>query len=121
MKFSLLLMILASKLKKAVKKHPQFRERVKEKNFLMVVKTRDGKKVRHFNFKDGDITSQRNDPGNAGISLVWDNAQLAYAAMSSRKNDLTMKALSEGKLKIEGDASLALWFGETVKQMMKLK
>jgi hypothetical protein len=120
MKLSLLLFLLSSKLKKAVKKHSKFRERVKEKNFTIVIKTKDGKRVRFFTFSDGAVVSGRRDV-KASVSFVWDNPGLAFTAMASGKPDLTLKALAEGQLMIEGDATLGIWFGETVERMMKLK
>ncbi len=120
MKFSLLLFLLSHKLKKAMKKHKSFRDRLREKDFTMVIKTRDGKRGRSFTFGGGEVSSKRGDAGNPAVALVWEDAATAFSVMSKSSNEATMKALSEGKLKIEGDANYALWFSETVKQMMKL-
>ncbi|MBN1534109.1 MAG: SCP2 sterol-binding domain-containing protein [Spirochaetes bacterium] len=121
MKFSLLLFILSRKLKKAARKHPSFRDRLKEKDFTICIRTKDGAKARSFTFGNGAVTSVGSVAPNPAVSLVWEDAATAFAVMSKGSNEATMKALSEGKLKIEGDANFALWFSETVKQMMKLK
>ncbi|MCP4138546.1 MAG: SCP2 sterol-binding domain-containing protein [bacterium] len=121
MKFSFLLYMLNKKLKGTAKKNESFKERLKEKDFTLLIKTEDGKRARYYTFNNGELISKSTDFPGASVSLIWADSATGFKTMSSGSNKATMQALQDGKLKIEGDAQLALWFTETVKQMMKAK
>ncbi len=117
MKFSLLLYGLFFKLKSAAKKSEAFKQRLKEQNMTLQIKTQDNKRGRYFTFKDGEIISKKGIAASADVALVWCDAKTAFAVMAKGDQETSLKALTEGKLKLEGDAQKALWFTETVKQM----
>lgn len=116
MKFSLILWVLANKLKSKVKQDSSFKEHVKGQNFTLLIKTEDGKKARSFTFSDGEVVSKKGD-ASAEVSLIWADSKIAASTMTSKDPNASMEALKDGKLKIEGDANLALWFTGTVKKM----
>lgn len=120
MRFSLLLFVLMKKLKKAAKKYPDFKNKLKEKNYTLVIKTADGTRGRFFTFTDGDIVSKSGDHPAAELSLVWKDASTAYKVMSAGSDKAFMGALQDGSLKLQGDGNLALVFTGAVKEMMKL-
>lgn len=120
MRFSLLLFILKVKLKRAAKKYPDFKKKLAEKNYTMVIKTEDGKRGRFFTFNNGEIVSRRGDFAGAEIFLIWKDAASAFKVMASGSNKAFMGALQNGTLKIQGDANLALVFTGVVTEMMKL-
>ena len=116
MKFSLILWVLARKLKSRIKKDPAFKEHIKEKNFTLVMKTADGSRGRSFKFSNGEVISEAGVvEGN--VSFVWCDAATAAATMTSKDPNANMNALKEGKLKLEGDGALALWFVGTAKKL----
>jgi len=120
MRFSLLLFVLKVKLKRAAKKYPEFKKKLMEKNYTMVIKTEDGARGRFFTFNNGGIESRRGDFPKAEISLVWKDAATAFRVMASGNNKAFMGALQDGSLKLQGDANLALAFTGVVTEMMKL-
>ena len=117
MKFSLILWVLGRKLQSRIKKDPAFKQHVKEKNFTLCMKTADGTRGRTFTFQDGNIDSTAGVMANAAVSFVWCDAATAAATMTSKDPNANMNALKEGKLKLEGDGGLALWFVGTAKKM----
>ena len=117
MKFSLLLFFLKVKMKRALKKSSSFKDYLKQKNLTLVIKTEDGKRARFFTLKDGELISKKGDCSDADVSLIWCDAATAFNIMASRDEELSMKAMTEGKLKIEGNAELAIWFTDALKQM----
>ncbi len=119
MRFSLLLFILKIKLKRTAKKFPDFKKKLMEKDYTMVIRTEDGKRGRFFTFRDGDVISRRGDFPGAEISLVWKDAATAFKVMASGSNKAFMGALQNGTLKLQGDANLALAFTGVVTDMMK--
>ncbi|MBN1533372.1 MAG: SCP2 sterol-binding domain-containing protein [Spirochaetes bacterium] len=115
MKFSLLLLIISRKLKKASRNNMKFNEYIKDKKTTVLIKTEDGKKARSFIFNNGRVTSSRGCQLKADVSLTWQDAATGFSVMSSGKEASTMEAIQEGKLKIEGDANQALWFSGAIK------
>lgn len=121
MRFSLLLNILSMLLKRTAKKSPEFKKKLKEKNYTMVIRTADGSRARFFTFQDGEVISGKGDKQGAEISLIWKDPATGFKVMTSRNNQASMDALQNGSLKLQGDANLALFFMGVVKDMMKPK
>ncbi len=121
MKFSFLLYMLNRKLKGAAKKSADFKKRLAEQNFTLQVKTEDEKRGRYFTFENGNVASKGSIIEGAQISLIWSDADTGFKTMTAKDSNASIKALQDGKLKLDGDANLALWFTETIKQMMKVK
>lgn len=117
MKFSILLFGLLKKLKGTAKKYPAFRERLREKNFTLQIKTRDDLHGRYYIFSDGEIFSKNGIHSNPDVALVWGSGDLAFKIMKAGDRDATMQARENGDLVIEGDPMLAIWFSETISQM----
>jgi len=120
MKFSLLLFILKVLFKRTAKKHESFKNKLKEKNYTLVIRTEDGKRGRYYTFKDGEIVSGKGNFPGAEISLVWRDAATGFRIMAGGSTKAFMEALQNGSLKLAGDANLALTFMGVVGEMMKL-
>jgi len=119
MKFTLLLFILSKKLKSAAKKKIAFQEKIKEHNASILIKTADNKRGRLFTFKDGTVTSTKGVAETFDLALIWSDADTGFKVMLNGSNRATMDALTNGKLKLEGKAELALWFTTVIKEMDK--
>jgi len=117
MKFALLLQGLLWKLKSAAKKSPAFRERLREQNFTLQIKTRDELHGRYYIFSGGEVFSKKGIHSQPDVALVWNSADLAFQIMKAGDRDATMRARENGDLVVEGDPMLAIWFSETVAQM----
>jgi len=117
MKFSLLLKGLLWKLKGAAKKSPSFRERLRERNFTLQIKTRDELQGRYYVFSGGEIFSRKGIHPKPDVALVWNSGDLAFKIMKAGDREATMQARENGDLVVEGDPMLAIWFSETVARM----
>lgn len=120
MKFSLLLWALGLKLKSASKKSGPFRARLAEQDMVVQIRTADGRRGRYYSLKGGALTSTGGIAASADVSLVWSDAAAGFSIMKSEDQEVKMKALADGTLKLEGDAMKALWFTETIKQMKEV-
>jgi hypothetical protein len=120
MKFSLLLFVLKVLFNRTAKKHESFRNKLKEKNYTLVIRTEDGKRGRYYTFKDGAIKSGAGDLPGAEITLIWRDAATGFRIMAGGSTKAFMAALQDGSLKLAGDANLALTFMGVVGEMMKL-
>jgi hypothetical protein len=119
MKFSLLLFGLGYLLKSKSKDGTPLKDKLREKNMTMLIKTQKGDRARHYVIKDGVVTSKGGLCPSPDVALVWKDAETGFNVMTSRDKDAPIKALGDGRLKLEGNAELALWFMGTVAVMMK--
>ncbi|TFH42475.1 MAG: hypothetical protein E4G96_03385 [Chrysiogenales bacterium] len=119
MRFSLLLFGLMILMKRKAKKNAEFRQKLREKDYTLVIKTKDGKRGRVFIFRNGEIESRKGDDPGADISLVWRDASTGFRVMRGGRTKVFMAALQDGSLKILGDGGLSLVFIGVVKEMFK--
>lgn len=117
MKFSLLLHGLLWKLKGTAKKSAAFRERLREQNFTLQIKTRDDLHGRFYVFSDGEVFSKKGVHSQPDVALVWNSADLAFKIMKAGDREAMMQARENKDLVVEGNPTLAIWFSETVAQM----
>jgi len=117
MKFSLLLKVLSWKLTKTASKYPSFKERLREQDFTLQIKTRDESDGRYFIFSDGEVFSKKGVHGHPDVALVWAGADLGFKIMKSGDREASLKAKEDGDLVVVGNPTLAIWFTETVAQM----
>ncbi len=117
MKFELLLTGLLWKLRRTAKKYPKFRERLRERDFTLQIKTRDDLLGRFFILSDGDVFSKPGIHSRPDVAMVWSSADLAFSLMKAGDRDASMRARERGDLVVMGDPLLAIWFAETIALM----
>jgi hypothetical protein len=120
MKFSVLLFVLMIKIKLAVKKYSALKDKIKENNFTILIKTSDNKLGRFFIFSNGTVSSGNVKRAKSpDVSLVWENADTGFRVMIKQKDEAFMKAILKGLLTIQGDANLLPVFMKIVKGAMQ--
>ncbi len=119
MRFSMLLFGLMFKMRRKAKRSPDFREKLKERDYTLVIRTEDGKRGRVFEFRGGSLFSRGGDDGSADVSLVWRDAATGFRVMAGGGTKAFVAALQDGSLKILGDGNLAPVFIGAVKEMLK--
>ena len=117
MKFSLLLIGLLWKLKRTAERHPAFRERLRERDFTLQIKTRDDQLGRYYIFSDGQVFSKMGIHSRPDVAMVWSSADLAFRIMKDGDRDASMRAREQGNLVVMGDPMLAIWFADTIALM----
>jgi 3-hydroxyisobutyrate dehydrogenase-like beta-hydroxyacid dehydrogenase len=120
MRFSLLLFGLFLKLRSTARKHPSFKERLREQDFSLLIRTRDGARGRYFVFSDGEVFSRKGIHSHPDVALVWKTAELGFRIMAKGEREASIKARENGDLVVEGDVMKALWFTETVTLLRKV-
>ncbi len=119
MKFTLLLFILAQKLKAAAKKNPAYINHLGIMQISVLIKTADGKKGRLFIFDKGAFSSLGGTHHPCDVALIWADAGTAFKVMTSKTGDAdTFRAAAEGKVRVEGMVPYLQWFTDGVKLVM---
>jgi hypothetical protein len=119
MRFSLLLLILSLKLRKASRRHPKFKRYISTMQARILIKTADGRRGRLFIFDKGNVSSMKGGNHQTfDVALVWADPASAYKVMVSGSDEASFKAAAGGKLMVVGVAYYAQWFTEGVKLIL---
>lgn len=105
------------KLRSTAKRYPAFRERLREQNFALQIKTRDESHGRYYVFSDGHIFSRPGIHSQPDVTLVWASADLGFRIMKAGDRKASLKAREDGDLVVAGNPMMAIWFTDTIAQM----
>jgi hypothetical protein len=119
MRFSMLLFGLMIMIKRGARKYPHVKDKIKEKNFSILIKTEDGGRSRYFTFTGGAVSSGRGDLPKADISLIWKDAAIGFKVMITQSDKAFVKAIQKGSLRIQGDPNFIPAFMSIVKGAMR--
>lgn len=106
-------------LKRAARRYPHFKNRLKEKHFTAQIKLKDNAQGRYFIFEGGKISSKRGIHPNPDITILYRNARLAARLMRRDRDQLEqINAMKNFQIGIEGPDELTMWFLETMSVML---
>ena len=115
MRLSLLLYVLKLKLRLTALLRSAFREKLREKDCVLVIRTQDGQQARSFCFAGGTMTSSRGRHPSPDTELVWTDAATAFRIMAKNQETALLEAIGKSQLSIQGNLEFALWFTELAK------
>jgi len=104
-------------------KKEAFRQKLKERDLLLVMRAKDKDVARTFKFDQGQVSSTSGDRSDAQCRLVWITAQDGARVMldiAKGNPKALMKAVMDGKLLLEGDAMAVAWYMAAVSMLGKL-
>src|SRR5438477_8402471 len=106
-KLSLILFGLAQMLKYKALRHPKFRARLKERNFVAQIMARDEDTGRWFEFKDGKVASASGLHPKPDVKLMFKNAAAGAALLMPPINWLDqINAQKDFVLTVDGPEDL---------------
>jgi hypothetical protein len=115
MKLSVLLFVLALKLRLSALISQAFRKRLRSKDFVIVIRTAEEGPARTFRIHGGRIRSSLGRDPSADTELVWHDAQTAFRTMLSSDELHSFSAIGQARLRILGDLENALRFMDLAK------
>src|SRR4029079_10702551 len=96
-------------------RHAAFRDRIKERNFVAQIMTRDEGMGRWFEFQDGRIRSGRGLHAKPDCKLMFKNAAVGAELLAPPINWLKqINAQKDFVLGVEGPEDLTNWFAQTI-------
>lgn len=104
-------------------KKEAFRQKLKERDLLLVMRAKDKDVARTFKFDQGQVSSTSGDRSDAQCRLVWITEQEGARVMldiAKGNPKALMKSVMDGKLLLEGDAMAVSWYMATVSMLGKL-
>ena len=115
MKLSILLFGLYQIMKHTARKHPIFKARLKEKNFVGQIRTLDKTVGRYFIFQNGRLKSRAGIHPQPDVSMIFSNAEVAAHLLTPPRNQLDfINAAKNFHAWGEGSDELLMWFMETM-------
>jgi len=117
MKLTLLLFALSLKLSNASRHNQLLRTRLQARTASVWIQTDDHRVGRLFVFSKGQIFTKAGGQGEADVKMIWEDADSAFKAMTSSDPQAIPHALECGHLRLEGDKSVAQWFGSLIKAL----
>ncbi len=116
-------LLLKTGLKIASWKDTSFKERLKEKKFIMQVKIRDCNKGRYYKLYRGKLTSKGKECQEpTDLSIEWSDASTAMNSLMKVKPKALVQsisnAISSGRLKVKMEVAPTFWFGMMMKDML---
>src|SRR5580693_2565416 len=114
LKLSLILFGLACLLKFKAWRHPEFRARLKERNLVAQIMTRDEEIGRWFEFNNGQVRSRAGLHGKPDCKLMFKNAAVGARLLTPPINWLNqINAQKDFVLGVDGSEDHTNWFAQT--------
>ena len=115
LKLPIILFGAAQLLKYAARRHPDFKARVKEHDFVAQIMTRDEAIGRWIEFKDGQVSSRAGFHAKPDIKLMFKNAKTGASLLTPPIDWLQqINAQKDFTLTVEGSEHLTNWFAQTL-------
>lgn len=99
-----------------------FKNRLKERNMQIVIKTKDGSVARTFSLQGGVISSAARDCADPDLCITWGTSGTLFGILLKLKPEKVIKAgvdaIKSGDLKVEFKVAPFMWFSKTLMQMM---
>jgi hypothetical protein len=118
MKFSIVLYGFHLLLRYTAWRYESFKTVLGTQDFSMTIATADGKKSRRYSFSGGTISTSRSIKTESDFSLIWKDAAAGYRYMIQMKQKALMLAISDGSLKLRGEAQKVSAFLEVYRKML---
>ncbi len=116
--FTVTLIALDKLLRVSAWRHPEFRARLKQKNFTAEIKLRDNSQGRFFRFENGNVRSKAG-VWPADVSMIFQSAELAARLLKPNRKQLDfLHAAKNFQLEVQGPDELAVWFSETLNMLL---
>ncbi len=116
--FTVTLIALDKLLRVSAWRHPEFRARLKQKNFTAEIKLRDNSQGRFFRFENGNVRSKAG-VWPSDVSMAFQSAELAARLLKPNRKQLDfLHAAKNFQLEVQGPDELAVWFSETLNMLL---
>ncbi|MDH3512820.1 MAG: molybdopterin-dependent oxidoreductase, partial [Gammaproteobacteria bacterium] len=121
MKFSIILFGMVQALRVTARMHPEFADRLKQKNFTAQFKLEDNSEGRWIKFQDGKISSRNGICENPDVAIFFKNKAIAEELLTLPVDHLVrIDAMKNFKMGMQGSDELAVWLMSTLNVMQTI-
>ncbi|MCF8095534.1 MAG: molybdopterin-dependent oxidoreductase, partial [Desulfobacteraceae bacterium] len=102
-------------------RHRSYKKRIRSKNLIAQIKTRDNAAGRYFVFTGKKFYSRKGIHPKADISMVFSSARIGIRLLTSPRNQENMiNATKNGHVSLEGPDDMTMWFSETMNLILSV-
>jgi len=106
-------------LRTTARRHPEFADRLRERDMVGQIALRDGSLGRYYEFRGGKLTSGAGLHPAPDATILFDTADVAVRMMKSRRDPLEfVSALKTFQMGLIGSDEAAVWFSQTLQMML---
>jgi molybdopterin guanine dinucleotide-containing S/N-oxide reductase-like protein len=114
-KLSTILWGLSQLITYKAKRHPEYRERLRERNMVLQVLARDEEVGRWYRFHGGNLTTGSGKHSNPDVTLAFKTAAIGAKLLTPPINWLNqINAQKDFKISIDGSEDLSNWVAQTI-------
>lgn len=123
MRFWLLMLILGWRLRWLTWRNPEFRRKLEGRNMVMQWQTMEGSPARWFHFLPGRVIARAGIHEKPDVTLSFESASYAFDTIRKAGGNqmVFMEGMSQGRIRIGGDASQLMWFMSLMKYIAPKK
>jgi hypothetical protein len=107
-----ILAALAGGMQAANLRNPGFHQKVSERHGIAEIRTEDGSVARRFFLSHGLLRSRRGIHPAPDYTMIYRDASCAVRVLLKGSQAAAMQAISDGKMKLEGDMVFGMWFND---------
>ncbi len=120
LQLAMLLTGLEKLLRFAAWRYPEFKARLREKDFTAEIKLRDDTCGRCFSFRQGKVKSTAG-VHSADVAMSFQSAELALRLMKPDRSQLEfLHAVKNFQIEVHGPDELTIWLSETLNMLLTL-
>ena len=112
-----ILSILAGGMTLASRVNRGFREDVSQHNGVAEIRTEDRSVARRFYISNGTLRAARGPHPSPDYAIVYQDVPVALRILKKGSQEAAFQAISEGKMKFEGDMAFGMWFNELLQKL----
>lgn len=93
---------------------------VKQKDGIAEIRTEDRRTGMRFYISNGKVRVGRGTHPSPDYAMVYKDIPTAVAVLKQGTQEASMKAISQGELRFEGDFTFGMWFNDLLQNVGKL-
>jgi hypothetical protein len=115
-RFILRLLLLGSTilLRRAEKRSARFRQMLGDQPFVLQIRTRDGVAA-YFELNHGQLQLHMGEHRSPHFTQVWASSKEAVRVMRSADETEIIRAMEDGRCRLDGSFLVGMWFNEAMK------
>ncbi|WP_446830741.1 molybdopterin-dependent oxidoreductase [Candidatus Foliamicus sp.] len=122
MRFSIILFGMVQALRLVARLHPEFAQRLKERNLVAQFKLQDNSEGRWVQLDNGKVRSRKGIHEQPDFSIIFKNKAIAEEFLTPPFDQLVrIDAAKNFKLLVQGSDELAVWFMITLNRMQTVR
>ena len=112
-----ILVVLGGSMQVLKRLNKDFQKELEERDGIAEIRTADKSVARRFNLYKGGLDTRRGSHPCSDYVMVYKDVPTALEILKDGSPEASLKAITEGTLKFEGDLEFGMWFNERLQNL----